>query len=184
MFHTQAARRRAITIVGIALGLSLLVAGIVNAATNISQHDGPNYHANEGYYTFGVCSDTGFNEKVYMQYTTDGSNLTNPPDTGNGNKLLCMYTNSSVCVSYWTCTMADAPGHVINYRFYTTNSAGQYTNLATPQRTFTTGTLAVTLDELKADSVNDLSTAIVIAVLSIIGIAILIGALNRRRASI
>lgn len=155
MSHPSRRLRRLLASAGALLMLAATV-GAVHAATTLYFHDGPNWHQSTNTYTFGACADTVVGETVRMQYTTDGSDLTNPPNAGNGTRITCLYTNNSTCagVNYWTCSIPDTSGLTVKYRFYVMTAANVWSGLMTPQRFFTTGELAVTLNTLAAESAS------------------------------
>ncbi len=142
--------------------LTLLVAGVVYAATYINQHDGPNWDDANNVYTFGVCSDTAYGETVCTQYTTDGTDLQytgNNPSTWNGTKAQCVYQNDTTCTYYWLCTLPETANATIKYRFYVVNQSANgdcsyngdvYYGQGTNPSSFNTGPNAVTLSSFSA----------------------------------
>ncbi len=154
MAHSSRRLTRLLAAAGVLLGLVAPI-GAAYAASALYFHDGPNWHQSGNYYSFGVCSDTQVGEKVWLQYSTDGNDLTNPPNAGNGIHAMCDYADAITCpgASYWRCRMPDNSGLTVKYRFYVLTAVNTWSGLVTPQRFFTTGELAVRVNSLSARSV-------------------------------
>ena len=167
------------------LSIAVFTARDAFAASTLYFHDGPNWHQSGNYYSFGACADTQVGEKVWLQYSTDGSDLTLPPNAGNGTRTECALTNTTTCpaASYWTCAIPDNSGLTVKYRFYVMTPVNTWSGLVTPQRFFTTGELAVTLNDLSARSVLSVPDgALPLTVLFVVAVIIAAaGGLLRRR---
>ncbi len=137
------------------LGLVIMLAWLpvaTLAATAITHQDGPRYNPGSAQYLFGVCADTAAGESVHTQYSTDGTPVGDPPQSGTGSRVICTLTSDPGCASgrYWLCTIPDVRGATIWYRFYVLNASEQFTGLVTPAGSFYTGSTAVRLNTFDA----------------------------------